>query len=256
MRTASKMTRVAAACGAGALGLALIAMGSGVGAAFTDTATANARIAIGTFGCTLSSTDGNVIISNNGHTADVTLPTIQGSAPGTEKAPLTVTNTGSIPLAVNWTVTQVGTTSVTALPVASGLAINSGNHRTYDIGFSWNELHNSDLGQGGTVTYSASCVEVPSTQIVRSAALNYAGTGWGGWSCPAGTQIVSATAENSSGVVQMAEIDLWRSGASTSTGVNYPATPFGYTYATGEEGAIAQNDGAAAPITLVLTCTA
>jgi len=264
VRTASKVTRVAAACGAGALGLALIAMGSGVGAALTDSATANASINTGTFGCELSSTDSNVVISANKHTATVDLGTISSSAASSKTAPVTVTNTGAIPLATSWSETTTGNIlggsgAISAVPAAAGVPLAAGAAQTVNIGFQWNELSNSDLGRSGTAQYTVSCNEAPNTQIVRSATLNLSGTGWGGWSCPAGTQIVSATAEEATGGTgngTVAELDLWRSGASTA-GVNYPSTPWGYTYGTGEEGAIAQNDGdTGETIVLVLTCTA
>ncbi len=258
MRAISKMTRVAAASGAGALGLALIAMGSGVGASFTDSAAANAKIATGTFGCQLSSTDSSVVITNGGHTATVDLGTINSSAASSKTAPVTVTNTGSIALATAWSEATTGNIlggsgAISPAPTAAAAALGAGATQTVNIGFEWTELQNSDLGRSGTAVYTVSCSE---TQIVRSSPMNYAGTGWAGWSCPAGTQIVSAYAENSSGVVSMGELDLWRAGATTTGGVAYPATPFGYTYSSGEEGVIAQNNGAAAPITLVLTCTA
>lgn len=162
MRT-KKVATVVAGFGAGALGLSLIGLGTGLGAQFTDGAAANAHLAVGTFGCALSSSDNDVTISNGGHTANVTFPTINSSVPSSDSAPLTVTNSGTIPLVVNWTVTTSGhvfdSGHVSALPVTSGLAINSGNARTYSIGFQWGELQNADLGKTGTATYTASCVE-------------------------------------------------------------------------------------------------
>ncbi len=258
----SKMTRVAGAIGAGAIGLALLAMGSGVGASFTTSATANANIATGTFNCQLTSTDSNVVISNNGHTATVDLGTINSSAASSRTAPVTVTNTGSIPLVTSWSETTGGNIlggsgAISPAAAAAGVQLAAGATQTVNIGFQWTELQNSDLGRSGTAVYTVTCGEVPSTQIVRSATLNYAAGGWAGWSCPSGTKIVSATAENAStnAAVTMAELDLWKSGATTSGGVDYPHTPTGYTYGTGEEGAIAQSNAAGA-IVLVLTCTA
>ena len=264
MRTASKMTSVAAACGAGALGLALIAMGSGVGAAFTDSATANANIATGTFGCQLSSTDLSVVISNNAHTATVDLGTISSSAASSKTAPVTVTNTGAIPLVTSWGETTLGNIldgsgAISAVPAAAGVPLATGATQTVNIGFQWSQLSNSDLNRSGTAQYTVSCNEAPNTQIVRSATLNFGPTGWAGWSCPAGKQIVSATSESEtvggSGDGLLASINPWKAGA-TAGGFTYPNTQFGYTYPTGEEGAIAQNNNDSDSIVLVLTCTA
>lgn len=167
MKTATKVTSIAAACGAGALGLALIGMGTGVGAQFTDSAVANAHLAVGTFGCTLSSSDPSVAITNSGHTANVTLPTIESSAPGSESVPLTVKNSGSIPLVVNWTVTHSGkifsSGRVTPLPIVSGYQLSTGATANYAIGAKWTELQNDDLGTSGMATYTASCVEPQNT---------------------------------------------------------------------------------------------
>lgn len=161
MKSTTKVAGVLAVLGAAALGVSL--MGSGVGAAFTDSATANAHIAVGSFSCQLTSTDPRVTISNNGRTAEVNFATITSSTPATVKAPISVNNTGGIPLGVNFTITNTGTVfasgHVKPLPVASGLLINPGNSRSYDIGFQYSELDNTDLGMSGTASYKASCVE-------------------------------------------------------------------------------------------------
>jgi len=112
--------------------------------------------------------------------------------------------------------------------------------------------------EGGVLGDDCSVVPVVPTQIVRSATLNFSGGGWAGWSCPAGTQIVSATTElavGGTGDGQLAELVLWRAGAVTSTAVSYPSTPFGYTYGAGEEGAIGMNNGDNDQIVIVLVCT-
>lgn len=79
-----------------------------------------------------------------------------------------------------------------------------------------------------------------------SAQLNFNGAGgWGGWSCPEGYPfIVSASVTNSDGgaaLYPITSLTLWKTGATVS-GFTYPGTPFGYTYNTGEEGAIVQNN--------------
>jgi hypothetical protein len=111
---------------------------------------------------------------------------------------------------------------------------------------------------------------------VLSDTLNYGPTGWGGWSCLPSTKIFSATVINgpanvpagqqvfvvpaSANGLQVADLDneiksttLWKVGASVS-GFNYPFTPFGYTYQTGEEGAIVQNGLTPQHLRILLTC--
>ena len=260
MKSVRKVTSMIAAVGAGALGVGLISLGTGVGAQFTDSGTASAKIATGTFSCQLSSTDTSVVISNSGHTATVDLGTINSSAASSQTAPVTVTNTGSIPLATTWSENTTGNIlggsgAISAIPAAASLPLAPGAKQTVSIGFSWTALSNSDLNRSGTAVYTVTCNDVK-TQIVKSAALQYSGTGWGGWSCPAGTLIVSAEAvDSNNNVLTMGELDLWRPGAVTSGSVAYPNTPFGYTYTPPEQGAIAQNNGNASPIYLVLTCT-
>ena len=84
---------------------------------------------------------------------------------------------------------------------------------------------------------------LPTGQIeVKSSQLNYASTGWGGWSCPPDHPfIVSASVENVGSGEGDLNITLWKPGA-TAGANSYPDTPFGYSYAAGEQGAIAQND--------------
>lgn len=163
MKSTTKLTTIAAAVGAGALGLSLVGLGAGVGANFVDSLTGNAKISVGTFGCQLSSPYSNVNFSNHRHTATVTLPEIESSAAGMETAPLKVTNTGSMPLVVNWTATTSGhvfdSGAMSLAPVQQNLRINSGNSRTYQVGAKWTTLGNADLGTHGTVTYTAKCTE-------------------------------------------------------------------------------------------------
>jgi hypothetical protein len=76
---------------------------------------------------------------------------------------------------------------------------------------------------------------------VLSDQLNYNGSGgWGGWSCPLDYTVVAggylpATADVA---VSMA----WKPGATVGI-YSYPTTPFGYSYAVGEEGWIVQDGG-------------
>ena len=130
-------------------------------------------------------------------------------------------------------------------------------HFSHGDGLPGDEVDGSVLG--------ADCGLIP-TQVVLSSTLFYSSTGWGGWSCPANTLVVSAS------IVDVAEdpltgdglvlaLFLWRPGAITAspaspTGVLYPLTPFGYTYTEPEEGAIAQNNGDGGDALIIrLVCT-
>lgn len=168
MKSISKITSSIAAVGAGALGIGLISLGTGVGAQFTGSGNANANIKTGTFDCTLSSTDSRVLISNSGHTATVDLGTIDSSAPSSSSAPVTVTNTGSIPLATTWTETTTGNIlggsgAISVIAPAGGTQLGAGTAQTVNIGFTWTELQSSDLNRSGTAKYTVSCNEVGAT---------------------------------------------------------------------------------------------
>ncbi|MBU0845703.1 hypothetical protein KKH23_00650 [Patescibacteria group bacterium] len=87
---------------------------------------------------------------------------------------------------------------------------------------------------------------------VVSSPLNYSGTGWGGWSCPTGLVVVNAGVQGN--IYPVGESVVWKPGASTAGGVNYPNTPFGYTYTPPEEGYIVQNGGKAQTLQIWLDC--
>ena len=95
------------------------------------------------------------------------------------------------------------------------------------------------------------CGAVPVTSVT----LFFSSTGWGGWSCPSGFGIYSATVQKPGGGTPdyPVSITLWEPGA-TAGGVTYPSTPFGYTYTPPEEGAIVQNGGTGQSLQIVLTC--
>jgi hypothetical protein len=101
-------------------------------------------------------------------------------------------------------------------------------------------------------------VQALQTTTVTSAALNLSSTGAGGWSCPSAyPQVLSAYLQQAGqpGVdpAYPADLYLWVPGASAG-GATYPNTPFGYTYGTGETGAIVLNGGTGQSLQIVLTC--
>lgn len=167
MRLSKRATSISAAVGAAALGVTLVTLGSGVGAQFTDSATGTAKIAVGTFGCNLTTPSGSgVIISSDGKSATVDLGTITSSAPDQRTAPITVNNTGSIPLVAHWTVQTTGNITGTGdiSPVSvsdSPLAATEGE--TVNIGFQWSQLTSSDLTRSGSAIYTVHCNEASST---------------------------------------------------------------------------------------------
>lgn len=168
MRSATKITSIVAAVGAGALGLGLIGFGTGVGAQFIDNATGNASINVGKLACTLSSADSNVQVSANSHTATIALGTITNST-GALSAPLTITNSGSIPMVVGWAETTNGNIlngsgNIYPYSPPGNTTLEPGQASTFDIGFHWNGLDNSDEGRSGTAVYAATCNEDSSAQ--------------------------------------------------------------------------------------------
>ena len=143
-------------------GAALALIGAGVASTFTASGTATEKISVGTFGCTLSSTDPSANISGN--SVSVTLPTILSSQAGSETAPFTLTSTGSIPAYATWTASQTGNLSSRFTPLAAPAAATlptSGSHEDATGGFSWTALTSDDLGTSGAVVYTATCNEVP-----------------------------------------------------------------------------------------------
>ena len=88
---------------------------------------------------------------------------------------------------------------------------------------------------------------------VTSSQMNFSSTGWAGWSCPAShPNIVSGTTNCS---LPLANSLAWEPGATVGV-YTYPTTPFGYTYASGEEGWIVQNGGTGQSCNILLDCQA
>jgi predicted ribosomally synthesized peptide with SipW-like signal peptide len=237
--------------------LAVGLIGVGVSASFTDSVTAKENINVGTFSCGITTaTDGATYGAVDGlgyaHSVSYTAPTIESSAPGSAPFSFTVKNTGSIP-----DVLTVATSAVTTPPWSiigapfAPVPLAAGDSHPYNTGVSWTTLDNSQLNAHGSVTWTVSCGEVQApTVTITSPAMNFGPNGWAGWSCPANETVISAAVTGAS----YTSLTLWKLGAPVTGGATYPNTPFGYTYATGEEGAIVQSTNAGGTDTIVLQC--
>ncbi len=167
---AVNIRRWTAAVGAvGALGL----VGVGVNSSYTGAVSAVEHQSVGTFGCTLSSTDPNAV-GNGTNAVTINLPPIRASGSGNYENDLTVHNAGTITTVVHWTEATGGTivwqptgrmgyaAGTVADPMSTDLTLAGGASHTYSaVGFMWAELTNADLGQTASVTYTANCGEVP-----------------------------------------------------------------------------------------------
>lgn len=184
--TTKKLAATAGIVSAGGLSLGLI--GSGVGANFVKAVTGNANISVGNLDCQLSPgpNASGVTISNDGHTATIDLAQIESSAPGSSTEPVVLTNTGTMPLYVNWETATSGSIfnsgAVSAHQVPEGVGLQANAAHTYDLGFDWTALSNADLGTSGTVTYTANCTDTRADlalfqQDGGTAAWNSDGTG-------------------------------------------------------------------------------
>ncbi len=141
---------------AAAFGLAISMIGSGVGAAFTDQVTAAANISVATFGCSISSSSGTV----DGKTLTYNAPEIQSSDPGSAPLSFTVTNTGAVPAALQFSETALPApfTSILATPVTPAI-LAPGASVSYDAGIKWPELTNANLGTSLSIAYTVKCSE-------------------------------------------------------------------------------------------------
>ena len=81
-----------------------------------------------------------------------------------------------------------------------------------------------------------------------SSVLHYSGTGWGGWSCPAGTVVVGGGYTPSDHTVLISEAAK----PGSASGL-YPVYPH-YTYTPPEEGWVVQNGGVAADLVIYVDC--
>ena len=182
--------------------LALGALGAGVGASFMDSASAALNINVGTFSCSVSSTDPNVTVVND-HSITFALPLITSSAAGSSYVQnVKVTNSGSMPELVHWTFATGGTIawspsgrmSYATDSMSTDATLAGGASQTYtgNIGFVWTALAMADLGQSAQLTMTANCGEVP-TVTQDPNAPGFSGNSMTFTAGVAGSQVVNAT---------------------------------------------------------------
>jgi predicted ribosomally synthesized peptide with SipW-like signal peptide len=229
-----------------AFGLMVGLIGSGVGAVFTDQVTAEENINVGTFECLIvAPSDG--VISGDGKSVSYTAPTIMSSAPGSAPFSFTVAATGSIPVVLEVSVSgATGPFSVIGAPFADVPLAYPGTH-TYNSGVQWTELSSVHEGASLTVTWTIDCVEAPPPVTIVHTQSGIAGTGWYGWSCPAGSTIVSGSVDTA------LVVDGPAKPGSTVSGFTYPVFPH-HTYTPPEEGWVVQNVGGPATQVLTIVC--
>ncbi len=171
------------ATGLVAAGMTLGLIGAGVAATYTDTATAQENVTyVGSFGCQLDSTTQGAVVSTDHHTVTFQEPDIALSAPpqggNALDLSITLTNTGSIPQNVHWTITgpdynispynrppynspngHFGTSSGSP-SMLTDLHNWTGSQTYTSLGFMWlTPLDNTDLGVTLTATYHVDCTD-------------------------------------------------------------------------------------------------
>ncbi len=162
------------ATGVGALGVLGLVIGTGVSASYSDGATAVVNQHVGTFACTVSSTDPLAVVTNKGHTVTVNMPDILSSTSSNLYTNFKLTNSGTIPAAVTWTVTPSGTITYQPAgrlgytnPTANGTLAPGASQSYSNVGFQWATLTNADLGKTASVSYTAACSEVPPPPVSK-----------------------------------------------------------------------------------------
>ena len=152
---------LALAVGGAGLGL----LGAGVSASFTDGGTAQESVSVGTFGITVSSSQGTCSDTGgkNMWTCTYTAPTILSSAAGSAPYSFKVTGAGSIPAVVR--VTSNGGSPAFASPwsdlftAPAAQTLANGVSYTYSGGIAWSTLSDANLGQMQSVTYTIAATE-------------------------------------------------------------------------------------------------
>lgn len=234
-----------------AFGLTIGLIGTGLSATFTDQVTATENIAVGTFGCEITAGNGNLgNVPHTGSSITYNAPLITSSAAGDAPFTFTVTNTGTIPQQLTITAAKTGlTSSFTAMTLApaSPVVLGASASQAFNTGIEWGALGSTDLGVAGDITWTVDCDEVPPppepVTIVRTQT-GIAATGWYGWSCPAGSTIVSGSVDT------LLVVDGPAKSGVTTDGWTYPDY-FHYDYTPPEEGWVVHNAGG--PETQVLT---
>jgi spore coat-associated protein N len=133
--------------------------------------------------------------------------------------------------------------------------IASGNTMTVEQSYHMN-ADTGNWAQGDTMTFTMEFFAQqtvgnpppPSPELLRivSSELYYSATGWGGWSCPAGTFVVGGGYLPSTATVLISQAA--KAGVGT-----YPVYPH-YTYTPPEEGWVVQNDNDSETIQICVFC--
>jgi hypothetical protein len=230
-------------------GLLVGLLGSGVGASFLDAVTGTENINVGSFQCIITgSTQGTVSGDNKSVTYNV--PQITSSA-GSAPFDFTVTNNGTIPMGLSvsapaWAGNLDGSFSGIAPAVAPSAILAPGASATVSTGIQWTGLDNNDLGDSGSATWTVTCSDY---QVVTSSTLNFSSTGWGGWSCPSGTDVLAGSFSGSQPYI----LGLAKPGVTTD-GATYPVYPH-YTYTPPEEGVVVHNGATGQTGVITAYCT-
>jgi predicted ribosomally synthesized peptide with SipW-like signal peptide len=153
-------------------GLSLVLVSGGLYASWSDSAQVQGGANVGTFACELSSTTPGAVVS--GDTVSYTEPPIQSSVIGdVGTLSVDVKATGSIPVLLHWTWVASDApgghweTSMGNPSIADDVTLAAGESKHYDdLGFVVTALDNTDLGTVHSVTYTASCAEVPAAPAI------------------------------------------------------------------------------------------
>ncbi len=172
----------------------------GSSAAFSSQAAALQNVAVGVLGCSISSSNPDVVIVNSPtvHTATYTTPKIMASAPGSAPFPFTITSTGDIPVKVHVTQTVPAApfTSLLADPVADVTLNPTDSTHDYAAGLAWTELSNANMGTTAAITYTVSCVETSmafTDAVFPSTNADNRAKGWAYVAATAGSGTVTLT---------------------------------------------------------------
>jgi predicted ribosomally synthesized peptide with SipW-like signal peptide len=215
--------------------------------------------------CTVAWT--NTATDPNDNGANLLQVTVTGMYPSYHcKVGFDVTSTGNVPVHV-WLPEPAGDIPAWVATnfencYADGVQLHQGQSTgkcTMDIHFSNDQAPPEN---SGPITFGWTILAtqfnenpVADTITIYSSPLNYSGTGWGGWSCtnPAYPKVVGGGVSSPTTGVSLLNSLAWKPGASVGA-YTYPLTPWGYSYASGEEGWIVQNNGTTPPLTLYVVC--